>query len=308
MDLLDKVIAKAVGIPHKPLSQVVFWFGFILSLLLAAQITWKLVPSTSSPTAWSPTAVTTTGKGAGQIDMAGLQQLALFGKADAKSDKPKVEVVETVTDAPKTSLSIQLTGVVASTADQKGLAIIESSGSQETYSLGDKIKGTSASLKEVYADRIIITNAGRYETLMLDGLVYTSQSPANQQLQKAKSEKAEVVSRVDQRKNAEISQELAESRSELLADPSKITDYIAISPVRQGENVVGYRLNPGKDVNLFKQAGFKPNDLAKSINGYDLTVMSQALEMMSQLPELTEVSIMVEREGQLVEIMFSLPQ
>ena len=30
--------------------------------------------------------------------------------------------------------------------------------------------------------------------------------------------------------------------------------------------------------------------------------------MMSQLPELTEVSIMVEREGQLVEIMFSLPQ
>ncbi|MGL5472183.1 MAG: type II secretion system protein GspC, partial [Shewanella sp.] len=163
------------------------------------------------------------------------------------------------------------------------------------------------SLKEVYADRIIITNAGRYETLMLDGLVYTSQSPANQQLQKAKSDKA-VVNRVDQRKNAEVSQELAQSRSQLLADPSKITDYIAISPVKQGEAVVGYRLNPGKDMNLFKQAGFKANDLAKSINGYDLTVMSQALEMMSQLPELTEVSVMVEREGQLVEIMFSLPQ
>lgn len=61
-------------------------------------------------------------------------------------------------------------------------------------------------------------------------------------------------------------------------------------------------------MNLFKQAGFKPNDLAKSINGYDLTVMSQALEMMGQLSELTEVSVMIEREGQLVEIMFSLPQ
>ncbi|EGM71911.1 type II secretion system protein GspC [Shewanella sp. HN-41] len=307
MDLLDKVIAKAVGIPHKPLSQFVFWLGLVVSLLLAAQITWKLVPTTASPSAWSPTAITT-GKGAGQVDLVALQQLGLFGTAAPKSDQPKAEVVETVTDAPKTTLSIQLTGVVASTADQKGLAIIESSGSQETYSLGDKIKGTSASLKEVYADRIIITNAGRYETLMLDGLVYTSQSPANQQLQKAKGDKGEVASRVDQRKNAEISQELADSRSELLADPSKITDYIAISPVKQGENVVGYRLNPGKDANLFKQAGFKANDLAKSINGYDLTVMSQALEMMSQLPELTEVSIMVEREGQLIEIMFSLPQ
>lgn len=312
MDLLDKVIAKAVGIPHKPLSQVIFWLGLVVSLLLAAQITWKLVPTTSSPSAWSPTAITT-GKDAGQIDLAAIQQLQLFGTAASSGSKSTNQskadgVVDSVTDAPKTSLSIQLTGVVASTGDQKGLAIIESSGSQETYSLGDKIKGTSASLKEVYADRIIITNAGRYETLMLDGLVYTSQSPANQQLQQAKSDKVAVASRVDQRKNAEISQELAESRSELLADPSKITDYIAISPVKQGESVLGYRLNPGKDVNLFKQAGFQANDLAKSINGYDLTVMSQALEMMSQLPELTEVSIMVEREGQLVEIMFSLPQ
>ncbi|MGI2066903.1 type II secretion system protein GspC [Shewanella sp. MF08487] len=304
MDLLDKIIAKAIGMPHKPLSRIVFWLGFIIIMLLAAQITWKLVPTDSSVTAWSPTPVNV--KDVGQVDLAGLQQLGLFGKADTQSDRPKVAAVETITDAPKTSLSIQLTGVVASTTDQKGLAVIESNGSQETYSLGDKIKGTSASLKEVYADRIIITNAGRYETLMLDGLVYTSQSPANQQLQQAKSNTT--VSRIDQRKNADVSQELAESRTELLADPSKITDYIAISPVRQGDAVAGYRLNPGKDANLFKQAGFKANDLAKSINGYDLTVMSQALEMMSQLSELTEVSIMVEREGQLVEIMFSLPQ
>ena len=304
MDLLDKIIAKAIGMPHKPLSRIVFWLGFIVIMLLAAQITWKLVPTDSSVTAWSPTPVNV--KDVGQVDLAGLQQLGLFGKADTQSDRPKVAAVETITDAPKTSLSIQLTGVVASTTDQKGLAVIESNGSQETYSLGDKIKGTSASLKEVYADRIIITNAGRYETLMLDGLVYTSQSPANQQLQQAKSNTT--VNRIDQRKNAEVSQELAESRTELLADPSKITDYIAISPVRQGDAVAGYRLNPGKDANLFKQAGFKANDLAKSINGYDLTVMSQALEMMSQLSELTEVSIMVEREGQLVEIMFSLPQ
>ncbi|GIU11602.1 type II secretion system protein GspC [Shewanella glacialipiscicola] len=306
MDLLDKIIAKAIGMPHKPLSRIVFWLGFIVIMLLAAQITWKLVPTDSSVTAWSPTPVNVNGKDVGQVDLAGLQQLGLFGKADTQSDRPKVAAVETITDAPKTSLSIQLTGVVASTTDQKGLAVIESNGSQETYSLGDKIKGTSASLKEVYADRIIITNAGRYETLMLDGLVYTSQSPANQQLQQAKSNTT--VNRIDQRKNAEVSQELAESRTELLADPSKITDYIAISPVRQGDAVAGYRLNPGKDANLFKQAGFKANDLAKSINGYDLTVMSQALEMMSQLSELTEVSIMVEREGQLVEIMFSLPQ
>ena len=59
---------------------------------------------------------------------------------------------------------------------------------------------------------------------------------------------------------------------------------------------------------MFKQAGFQANDLAKSINGFDLTDMGQALEVMAQLPELTEMAVMVEREGQLVEIMFSLPE
>lgn len=233
--------------------------------------------------------------------------MGLFGQHDEDSSNAKVEhVVEMITDAPKTSLSIQLTGVVASTSEQKGLAVIASSGSQNTYGLGDKIKGTSASLKEVYADRIIITNSGRYETLMLDGLEYETQSQANQQLQQAKVDRK--VTQVDQRTNRKVAAELQQSRDELLADPSKITDYLAISPVRSGGELSGYRLNPGKDRDLFKQAGFKANDLAKSMNGYDLTDMSQALEVMAQLPELTEISLMVERDNQLVEIMFSLPQ
>lgn len=304
MDLLDKIIAKTGSIPQKPASSAVFWLLMLLVLYLMAQISWKLIP-TGKPTAnWTPTPVS--GTQSQNVDIGTINGLALFGKKDASSTKPKFEpAAEMITDAPKTSLSILLTGVVASSAEQKGLAIIESQGSQETYSLGDKIKGTSASLKEVYADRIIITNAGRYETLMLDGLQYTTQSQANAQLQQARS--GGDVTKVD-RRDADIGRELVASRDELLADPSKITDYLAISPVQKDGEVQGYRLNPGKDAGLFKDAGFQPNDLAKSINGYDLTDMSQALEVMGQLPDLTEVSVMVEREGQLVEIMFSLPQ
>ena len=304
MDLLDKLIAKAAVIPHKQMSNVVFWVGLIVALLLAAQITWKLMPTSEHQATWQPSPISSSA--AKRVELDAVRDLLLFGKVDAAGSKPKVEVVEQITDAPKTNLSIQLTGVVASTAEQKGLAIIESSGNQETYSLGDKIKGTSASLKEVYADRIIITNGGRYETLMLDGLKYTTQSEVNQQLQQAKTNQRN-VQKVD-RRNSEFSDELANSRAELLADPSKITDFIAISPVQKDGEVAGYRLNPGKDAALFKQAGFQPSDLAKSINGFDLTDMGQALEVMAQLPELTEMSVMVEREGQLVEIMFSLPE
>lgn len=303
MDLLDKALAKVALIPHKQASQVVLWAGIGLAILLAAQITWKLVPQADSTATWTPSPTQTAS--AKSVELSVVRDLLLFGKASNEPTKPKVEVVEQITDAPKTNLSIQLTGVVASTAESKGLAIIESSGSQETYSLGDKIKGTSASLKEVYADRIIITNAGRYETLMLDGLKYTTQSEMNQQLQQAKSNRP---SRQIDNRDGEFAEQLANSREEILADPGKITDFIAISPVQQDGELSGYRLNPGKDAKLFKDAGFQPSDLAKSINGYDLTDMSQALEVMALLPELTEMSVMVEREGQLVEIMFNLPE
>jgi len=303
MDLLDKVINKAAAIPHKPLSLAAFWVGSLVTLYLLAQITWKLVPASDSPPTWLPTPINSSS--GSHVSISGLKALALFGKADSRSNQTKVAPVEEkITDAPKTSLSIQLTGVVASTSQQHGLAVIASGGSQDTYSLGDKIKGTSAALKEVYADRIIITNSGRYETLMLDGLKYETEGKANQQLQRAKSS----ASQIDKRKDSQIGQELVDSRAELLADPSKLTDYLAISPVKSNGELQGYRLNPGKDRELFKKAGFKANDLAKSINGYDLTQMGQALEVMAQLPELTEISLMIEREGQLVEILFSLPQ
>lgn len=302
MDLLDKVITKAAGIPHKPLSSATFWLVLVLVIYLLAQITWKILPVSDGASTWRPTPVSI--HSSTSVNISELQKLSLFGKADANATQAKAEpVAEMITDAPKTSLSIQLTGVVASTTQQKGLAVIASSGSQNTYGLGDKIKGTSASLKEVYADRIIITNSGRYETLMLDGLKYEANSQANQQLQQAKS-----VKKVDQRSNKQVSREIQKSREELLADPSKITDFLAISPVRKDGELSGYRLNPGKDRALFKQAGFKANDLAKSMNGYDLTSMSQSMEVMAQLPELTEISLMVERDNQLIEIMFSLPE
>lgn len=239
-------------------------------------------------------------------DISPIENLNLFGRYNEQpaAAKPVVEP-EQITNAPKTSLSIQLVGVVASTAEQNGLAVIDSRGNQNTYSIGDKIKGTSASLKEVYADRIIISNAGRYETLMLDGMKYEAQTSANSQLQQAKANKPQ---RIDQRNNKQVAAELKQSRDELLADPSKITDYLSISPVRRDGQVAGYRLNPGKDRKLFAQAGLKANDLVKSINGYDLTNNAEAIALMAELPTLTDASLMIERDGQLVEIMFSLPQ
>ncbi|MGB0893102.1 MAG: type II secretion system protein GspC [Parashewanella sp.] len=306
MDALDKVITKVVGLPHKPLSNAIFWLGLIIVIYYLAQISWTLAPKPQTSAKWQPTTTSSNVGGMSSVDLDGILQLSLFGKHDVNAIKKPEPVQELITDAPQSSLSILLTGVVASTTKKQGLAIVSSSGVQATYGIGDKIKGTSASLKEVYADRIIISNGGRYETVMLDGVEFSTQNRSNLALQKANQDKA--PKKVDKRNNAKVAAELARTRKEVLSDPNKLTDFLTISPIRSGGQLQGYRLNPGSNPKVFADAGFKSNDVAVSINGYDLTDISQALEVMAKLPDLQDMSVMVERNGQLIEISLGLPQ
>lgn len=68
----------------------------------------------------------------------------------------------------------------------------------------------------------------------------------------------------------------------------------------------GYRLTPGKDSQLFYNAGLQDNDLAVSLNGSDLRDTKQAQQIMEQLPELTEMKITVERDGQFYDVFIAV--
>ena len=83
-------------------------------------------------------------------------------------------------------------------------------------------------------------------------------------------------------------------------------DVIRIRPHKEQGELKGYRLSPGKDAALFKQVGLKRNDLAVSINGNDLTDMQQALAVMAELKTMTEATITVERQNELIDIILAL--
>lgn len=301
---IQRMLAK---VPQAALAKALTLGLALYALYLAALITWQLVPlPEQTAPAWRPTPANQSGASS-SASLDGLISLSLFGTPDksAESAKPAEPVQrDLITDAPKTTLRILLTGLVASSVEERGIAIIESGGSQETYGIGDKIKGTSASLHEVYADRAIILNQGRYETLMLDGVEYTREMSSETQRLREQPQ-----AEVDMRDDAETAQALEEAREAMLNDPGKLQDYLSISPVRDQEtgDLRGYRLNPGKNREVFMQSGLQPNDLAVSMNGYDLTNMGESMQILSQLAELEEVSLMVEREGQLTEVLFALP-
>lgn len=294
MDRLKNIITTTT-IAHGKLTKSIVAIILIFVIYQVAKITWLVVePAAVSASSWRLPQKMNRAEATSKIDFSGYQW---FGQA-ATNTKAEAVKPQAVTQAPKTKLNLTLSGLVASSDIKKSMAIIEYQGKQATYAINDKITGTRAVIHQIHPDRLILKNSGKYETLMLDIFDYQTQPVVTTK----SSKRAPKPGR-------KFSSDLARTRAEILKEPGKITDYIAITPVRAGQNKIkGYRLNPGRDPGLFSQSGLKRNDLAISINGYDLTNFSESVKVMNELKNMTDISITVERDGQLVDIQFGLPQ
>lgn len=337
MSSVIDVLNKLKQLPQARLSQLAVAILLIYIASILANITWMLLPGQGSGqnsgalTSPKQQANHSTGRNSGQtLSINSITSLNLFGDHQAVVVEEVPQVVE-VTEAPETNLNLKLTATVAE-GQRKGVgsAIIESSGEQGTYGVGDKIKATTAVVHQVFTDRVILQNGNRHETLMLDGVDYSQSGQNNENIKRASGTirqdlpmpdrgrdqpprndtKAPARSSsqraVDKRKDVKLSQKLGEQRDNLLKDPGKLADFIRVSPVRKNGELTGYRLNPSNDPELFKQAGLKPNDLAVQINGYALNDLRQAMTALRELREASEANIVVERNGEMTEILFSL--
>jgi general secretion pathway protein C len=272
----------------------------IFLLAYAAELTWRLWPQPADngkienvSTGQSVTQKSTNSR----LNLADVKRLNLFGDYNAEPVEEKV-----VTDAPVTRLNLTLTGVVASSNKDQGAAIIENRNQQQTYGVGEKIEGTNASLKEVYADRVIIKNGPTNETLMLDGVDYNKKTTPPRQTPVSNTPASP---RGPERRT--LSNDAIQASKELQDKPASFIDYIAVSPHRPDGELAGYRVSPGKKPALFKAAGLKSGDVITDINGLDLTDMQQALEAMNMLKELQSLQMSVQRKDELITIYLDLP-
>lgn len=261
---------------------------------LAAQLTWRLV--TPSPTiAAGPIRMTET-PAHQQNSVRPLLALNLFGTANA-------EAPVTTVNAPRTSLNIRLLGVSAATVASRSAAIIERNGTQQVYGVGEKLDGTAVEIKEIYADRLILDNNGRLETLELEDIGELSPGLS---LSMANSANPEV--RTSQRaaaRNPNVQAQIVSN--ERLSDGS-ILDVVRITPVRAGNRLTGYRLQAGRQPQWFEQVGFKDGDIAIVINGKDLTDVRGAMAITGQLGQLTEATVTVLRDGETLDIPISMTE
>lgn len=289
------------SLPVARLNQIFSVVLVITLAWLAARITWFVVPTPAQkPLQVSMSGVKTQSNNSSELER--VISAKLFGQYQEKT----TEVVQTVTDAPQTTLNLKLTGVVATgKTPEQGTAIIENNGVEQVYAIDEQIDGSGAVLKQVIEDRVILQVNGRMETLMLDGLEYQQLTVANSAIEEGQLQEAGEAG-PDEMGPAQG--DIDELRREMTAEPMKLFDYIRVQPRNRGGKMYGYALLPGKDPKMFAQFGLQPNDVAVEINGVRLDDMQQAYSVMQELGEAKQVSIKLERDGEMKDISISLSQ
>lgn len=269
---------------------LVIWFGWILGRLI-----WSVLQPESNLTRWQPVA-THVSQNQQHFPVSELLAMNLFG---TYQQSPTAAAKLVKQDAPETRLNLTLNGVVASSNPDKALAVITNNGKQNTYGLNETIEGTRASLQAVFADRVIIRNGGRDETLMLDGLKFAKSSAPAMSAKPVRAASNEATKSIS-------GEELDKIKKEIMDNPQNLFSYIRLSQVKQDGKLVGYRVNPGKNKVLFDAVGLQPNDLAVTLNGNDLTNPSTMTKLWSELSQASSFNLGVERDGQLHDIYIEL--
>ncbi|HEY9053024.1 MAG TPA: type II secretion system protein GspC [Gammaproteobacteria bacterium] len=260
-----------------------------------AKLTWLLMPApetTSAPLAPAQTTnIALQSQTALQQKIQQLSQAHLFGVFQSQAVAP------TQTEAPDTRLNLVLKGLLAATPMEQASAIISmgKNGEENIYSVGDRI--SSATVKEIHNDRVILENNGRYETLRLpkdyddDGMIQTVSGSAGD-ISGRPSTPGEVLSDI---------------RQKILRNPTAFGEYAIPIPYNENGKLRGYRLQPQGDRALFDQVGLDPNDVIIAVNGVGLDNPAQGIQALRKLQNAKSIDITVLRNGAEIPLHFEMP-
>lgn len=257
---------------------------------MAASLVWTLVPVPESAQ-WRPASATAPRVAArAGVDLGKVTNAHLFGQYTA----PTEPVLADLAAAPDTNLNLTLLGILSNgrnDKDRQSRALIATQGGDEKpYAVGDDI-ARGVQLQAIFPDRVILLRGGKLETLRLD-----KDNPGGSLLPSQVGDES-VASPSSDGEN-DILTSLGEIRSEILADPSKVANYIRVQPVNTGGGLSGYRIYPGRDRTMFSAAGLRPGDVVTSVNGVALNDPARSLQLLSDLSQSAQINLTVDRGGQ----------
>jgi general secretion pathway protein C len=294
------------------------------ALYAAASLVWALLPQ-PEPVAAPLTDLVNPARGASQaaartaIDIEQLSGWQLFGTVVEDAEVVAVEEAGTGSSrqgieegARETRLDLTLRGVVASTEDGLGHAIIEYRSQQTVYAVEDELPVPGkVVLAKVMPKQVVLDNAGTYELLTLfeetalDRSLTAPRSQAVQPTPAASGESAQ-ARQIDKRSEQSTSALATQYRDQLYRDPGSLAEVVRVTAVREGGTLRGYRVAPGRERERFAQLGFQPGDLVTSVNGMALDDPANTMRLYQTMRSANEAVFGIERNGQPVQLAVSL--
>lgn len=261
------------GLP--PLAQLLL--TLVIAALLA-QLVWVLIPVPESAR-WQPAAAPISAKAARNAgpDLARISSAQLFGAYNQE-----LIPAGTPQEAPDTRLSLTLLGILAGDDNASRALIASSNGDEKPYAIGDDVVA-GVELQAIFPDRVILSRSGQLETLRLNRDAPSTAVDARP---------------IGNSGSAGATAMLGQIREQILADPTKASEFVRVQPANVNGQLRGYRVYPGRERSAFTEAGLRPGDLVTSVNGIQLDDNQKALQMLGDLSSAGSVSLTIERGGQ----------
>lgn len=214
------------------------------------------------------------------LDLAVITNAHFFGTAKQDS-----------ANAPQTTIPLVLTGTIAGSDPQNGLAILgQTAQTARVYAVGDNVPG-GAKLHSVYSDRVLIDRNGQLESLALPRTVNSGNAPPPS-------------TAALQGDNGSIER----MRRMITEQPGLLADVLRPQPVMDHGHMNGFRVYPGRNRMAFMRLGLRPGDQVTAINGTPLDDRDRGEQILHTLSSSTEARVTVIRNGQQQDLNLNIAQ
>ena len=288
MQVLEHPIYQKVA-PQLPRS--VALLCLILIALSAARLVWLVIAPTSElPQTSVQQPKTTVSRLPTEDYDATIAGQRLFGKAVTVAAAAPTRPQE----APETRLNLKLRGVFALNDEDNGLALISNgSGPEKVYQVDDAIS-RSTKLAAVYADRVMLSINGKFETLRLPETKDTGVSYVP-----TASSRPNANNRAVPQPTNEPSKSLSEYRKEFMRNPTTLARLVNVSKATDSSgNAIGYKVSANGKHPAFDQLGIEDGDVITSINGIELDSDAKGMSAFQALRQAQQVTVQILRNGQ----------
>jgi len=265
----------------------------VVIIFTLAKLTWLLIYGVGYEITpdYTLTGSNTTNLASRSIDDKSISKIAalhLFGEATALTSNEQFQPQEI---PPLTDLKLNLHGINTADGEIQSSAIIAGpDGKHKIYYPGDELPVESGVVMHaIYPQFIVIERNNQFESLTL-----FSNKSNNTRVEHHKDNKNAYASR---KSKQSVKENLREYRKRLQNNPLSLSKVLKIDPVAEENKILGYRLNPGSDIQFFRDLGLESNDIVTSVNGIGFNTPRNIFMAINELSSSDEIEVTVSRKG-----------